>query len=237
MPQNPVAFVTGGTKGIGWSTVEALLGEGYRVAFTARTSADVARLESAWLSAHPEAVLGITCDVRSRESCDQAIRRTVERFGRLDVVVNNAGVGVFESVATMSDEDWSLQIDTNLSGVFYCSRAAIPHLEAGGGGWIFNVGSLAGRNSFAGGAAYNATKFGLLGMSEAMMLDLRYDGIRVTCVMPGSVNTHFRGGQPEDDSWKLDPEDVARAVTDLLRYPDRAHPSRIELRPSMPRRA
>lgn len=237
MSNDPVAFVTGGTKGIGWATVGALLGDGYRVAFTARSSDDVARLEREWLAAYPDAVLGMPCDVRSRESCDEAIQRCVERFGRLDVVVNNAGVGVFESVATMSDDDWSLQIDTNLSGVFYCSRAAVPHLVAAGGGWIFNVGSLASRNSFAGGVAYNATKFGLLGMSEAMMLDLRYDGIRVTCVMPGSVNTHFRGGQPEEDSWKLEPDDVARAVTDLLRYPNRAHPSRIELRPSMPRRA
>lgn len=237
MKDNPVAFVTGGTKGIGRTTVEALLAEGYRVGFTARTESDVQSVEMELLEAHPGKVLGIRCDVRSREACDRAIQQTVDRFGRLDVVVNNAGVGVFESVATMTDENWSVQIDTNLSGVFYCSRAAIPHLKAVGGGWIFNVGSLAGRNSFAGGVAYNATKFGLLGMSEAMMLDLRYDGIRVTCIMPGSVNTWFGGGPPEeDDSWKLGPEDVTRAMTDLLRYPARAHPSRIELRPSMPRR-
>lgn len=237
MSEQPVAFVTGGTKGIGASTVLALLAEGYKVAFTARTESDVRDLEREWQETHPGSVEGLQCDVRNREACDRAIQDTVDRFGRLDVVVNNAGVGVFESVATMTDEEWSVQIDTNLSGVFYCSRAAIPHLKEAGGGWIFNVGSLAGRNSFAGGAAYNATKFGLLGMSEAMMLDLRYDGIRVTCVMPGSVNTYFGGGAPEEESWKLAPEDVARAITDLLRYPGRAHPSRIELRPSMPSRS
>ncbi len=232
----PVAVVTGGTKGIGLATARALLAEGYRVAASARTAADVSRIESELEGEFGGRVLGVVCDVRASAQCDALIDATVERFGRLDVLVNNAGLGIFRPTDELTDEDWSRQIDTNLSGAFYCSRAAVPHLKRSDGAWIIHIGSLAGRNPFAGGVAYNATKFGLLGMAEAMMLDLRYDGIRVTTIMPGSVNTHFFGRVPEPDSWRLDAEDVARAIVDLLRYPSRAHPSRVELRPSMPPR-
>ena len=231
-----VALVTGGTRGIGRAVSAALLEDGAAVAITARTAADVQDVVEELRAEHGERVLGLEADVRERAACDRAVQETVDWFGRLSILVNNAGVGRFGSIETLSDEDWDRQIGTNLTGVFYCSRAAVPHLRNAGGGWIINIGSLAGRNAFAGGAAYNASKFGLLGMSEAMMLDLRHDGIRVTCVMPGSVNTGFLDREPDADSWKLASEDVARAVSDLLRYPGRAHPSRIELRPSMPPR-
>jgi len=165
------------------------------------------------------------------------VRKTVDRFGALDLVVNNAGVGKFAPIQEMSLEDWHLQVETNLNGVFFFSRAAIPHLMRSGDAWIINIGSLAGRNPFAGGAAYNATKFGLLGMTEAMMLDLRYEGIRVSLVMPGSVDTSFGGRQEgEKAGWALTSEDVSRAVMDLLRYPRNALASRVELRPSQPPR-
>ncbi|MBT8397416.1 MAG: SDR family NAD(P)-dependent oxidoreductase, partial [Gemmatimonadetes bacterium] len=161
----------------------------------------------------------------------------VGRFGGLDLLVNNAGVGKFAPIQEMSIEDWHIQIDTNLSGVFYLSKAAIPALKDSRSAWILNIGSLAGRNTFAGGVAYNASKFGLLGMTEAMMLDLRYEGIRVSHIMPGSVDTGF-GDRPagHKEGWALTPEDVSRAVLDLLRYPGNALPSRVELRPSQPPR-
>jgi NAD(P)-dependent dehydrogenase (short-subunit alcohol dehydrogenase family) len=165
------------------------------------------------------------------------VGQVVSEFGGLDVLVNNAGVGRFAPIQDMSLEDWHAQIDTNLNGVFFLSRVAIPHLKASSDAWILNIGSLAGRNPFAGGAAYNASKFGLLGMTEAMMLDLRYEGIRVSLIMPGSVDTDF-GDQPggRKAGWALSSNDVSRAVLDLLRYPGNAHPSRVELRPSQPPR-
>ncbi|MFC1660642.1 SDR family oxidoreductase [Gemmatimonadota bacterium] len=232
-----VAIVTGGTRGIGRAIASDLLDAGFRVVVTARTSADVDRVAKELGSGAPDRVLGIRCDVRDPESCGALVGRTVEHFGRLDLLVNNAGIGKFASIQEMSLEDWGLQIDTNLSGVFYLSRAAIPHLKESDDAWIINIGSLAGRNTFAGGTAYNASKFGLLGMSEAMMLDLRYEGIRVSLVMPGSVDTSF-GERPAGSKagWALTSEDVSRAVLDLLRYPGNALASRIELRPTQPPR-
>jgi 3-oxoacyl-[acyl-carrier protein] reductase len=180
-------------------------------------------------------VLAVPCDVRRPEDCVRLVETAVSRLGRLDVLVNNAGVGIFAPVQEMSVEEFQAQVETNLCGVFYCSKAAAPHLARSGDGWIVNVGSLAGRNTFAGGAGYNASKFGLLGMTEAMMLDLRHDDIRVSIIMPGSVSTHFNDHTPgPDDAWKLQPEDVARAVMDLLAYPGNALASRVELRPSRP---
>jgi NAD(P)-dependent dehydrogenase (short-subunit alcohol dehydrogenase family) len=180
---------------------------------------------------------GVTCDVRDLADCHDLIEQSANRFGRLDILVNNAGIGRFAAIQEMSPDDWNLQIETNLTGVFNCSQAAIPHLKASGDGWIINIGSLAGRNTFAGGAAYNASKFGLLGMSEAMMLDLRYEGIRVSLVMPGSVDTSF-GDRPAGSKagWALTSQDVSRAVLDLLRYPGNALASRVELRPTQPPR-
>jgi 3-oxoacyl-[acyl-carrier protein] reductase len=235
--QGRVAIVTGGTKGIGRAIARDLLAAGFRVAFTARTAREVEATAEELARDPGGEVLGLVADVRDPSACDAAVRDTVERFGGLDLVVNNAGVGKFAPIQEMSIEDWRLQVDTNLNGVFFLSRAAIPHLQRSSDAWIINIGSLAGRNTFAGGAAYNATKFGLLGMTEAMMLDLRYEGIRVSLVMPGSVDTSFgdrRGG--EKGGWALTSEDVSRAVLDLLRYPGNALASRVELRPSRPPR-
>lgn len=237
MLDGKVAVVTGSTKGIGFAVAKALLDAGASVAVSSGTQRNVDRALKDLASQAQDRVVGVTCDVRDPEDCQELMDRTVAKFGRLDILVNNAGLGRFASIREMDPADWQVQIDTNLNGVFHCSRAALPHLEASGDGWIVNVASLASRNPFAGGVAYNASKFGLLGMTEAMMLDLRHHDVRVTAILPGSVNTHFFDGayHPEDD-WKLGAEDVARAVLDVLAYPRRALPSRIELRPSQPPR-
>jgi NAD(P)-dependent dehydrogenase (short-subunit alcohol dehydrogenase family) len=231
------ALVSGGTKGIGRAIVEDLLEAGFNVALTARTAEDVERALADLSEGGGDRVMGIAADVRDPEACRNLMEDTVGRFGGLDLLVNNAGVGRFSPIHETSDEDWLAQIETNLNGVFYLSRAAVPHLKRSESAWIINIGSLAGRNAFAGGAAYNASKFGLLGMSEAMMLDLRYEGIRVSLIMPGSVDTSFGNRPPgEKAGWALTSEDVSRAVMDLLRYPGNALPSRVELRPSQPPR-
>lgn len=232
-----VALVTGSTKGIGLAVAEALADAGSDVVVTSRTPEDVARTAERLDGSGSGRVVGIPCDVRDPDACASLVEDAVARLGRLDVLVNNAGVGIFDSILEMSIEDWRLQIDTNLGGVFYCSRAAAPHLSRSGDGWIINIGSLAGRNTFAGGTGYNASKFGLVGMSEAMMLDLRYEDVRVSLIMPGSVNTWFRGReQAEERDWRLEAEDVARAVLDLLAYPPGALVSRVEMRPTRPPR-
>jgi NAD(P)-dependent dehydrogenase (short-subunit alcohol dehydrogenase family) len=222
-----VAVVTGGTRGIGLAIARALGQGGAGVVVGARREDDVARVAG---ELGPPA-LGVACDVRRIEDCERLVVRTVENFGRLDILINNAGLGVFAPVEAMSPEDWHRQIETNLDGVFYCCRAALPHIKKARG-WIINIGSLAGKNAFAGGAAYNATKFGLLGFSEALMLEVRHEGVRVSCVMPGSVATEFSSGGGGE--WKLHAEDIAQVVSDLLAFPDRALPSRIEIRPSQP---
>jgi 3-oxoacyl-[acyl-carrier protein] reductase len=230
-----VVLITGSTKGIGRALAEDLVRVGAHVVVSSRTASDVTEAARAVTALGPGETHGVVCDVRDPGACEALVQSTVEHFGGLDIVVNNAGLGRFAKIHQMDPADWDLQIRTNLDGVFHVSRAAVPHLIAGGGGWIFNIGSLAGRNAFSGGAAYNATKFGLLGMSEAMMLDLRHDGIRVSCIMPGSVNTHFSGDEPgPEGEWKLWPEDVSRVVMDLLAFPDRALPSKVEIRPSRP---
>jgi NAD(P)-dependent dehydrogenase (short-subunit alcohol dehydrogenase family) len=229
-----VAIVTGSTKGIGLAIAERMVNEGASVVISARTAADVDGVAGRL----GESAFGVACDVADPHACQRLIDATVERFGRLDVLVNNAGFGIFKSVSEMTVEEWRRQIDVNLGGVFYCSKAALPHLSASGDGFIINIGSLAGRNYFAGGTGYNAAKAGLVGLTEAMMLDVRYDDVRVSIIMPGSVNTHFRGKvQSPERSWPLEPDDCAVAVMQLLDYPKGAHLSRVEMRPSQPKRA
>lgn len=228
-----VAIVTGSTKGIGRAIAERMVNEGANVVVTARTRADVDTV-----SEHlGDNAVGITSDVADPASCQELVERAVERFGRLDVLVNNAGLGIFKPISDMSIEEWRRQVDVNLGGVFYCSKAALPHLSASGDGYIINVGSLASRNTFAGGTGYNASKFGLLGMTEAMMLDVRYDDVRVSIVMPGSVNTPFNDHEVAPErGWKLEPDDCALAVMQLLEYPKEAHVSRVEMRPAQPKK-
>jgi 3-oxoacyl-[acyl-carrier protein] reductase len=162
----------------------------------------------------------------------------IAEFGHIDILVNNAGIGRFAHVAELDPEDWRAVIETNLNGVFYCTHAALPHLCARGNGWIINIGSLAGKNAFPGGAAYNASKFGLIGFSEALMQEVRHDGVRVSYIMPGSVATDFtHPSRASTDEWKVQPEDIAALVLDLLGMPERTLPSRIEVRPSRPPRA
>ncbi|MEX2532125.1 MAG: SDR family oxidoreductase [Gemmatimonadota bacterium] len=235
--EGKVVLVTGSTRGIGLAIAAALLEDGAQVMISSRDPTRVERVVQEFSSAHEGRVAGVAADVRKPADCEALVEATVDRFEGLDVLVNNAGVGAFATIQEMSPEDWDRQIRTNLDGVFHCSRAAVPHLISRGEGWILNIGSLAGRNTFSGGVAYNASKWGLLGMSEAMMLDLRHEGVRVSCIMPGSVNTHFSTGEPDPAAdWKLQSEDVARVVRDLLAFPPRALPSRVELRPSRPPR-
>ena len=228
-----VALVTGGTKGIGRAVAERLLAAGASVAICARTGAEV----SAAAGELGERTLGINCDVADPGACERMVEETVAHFGRLDILVNNAGLGVFKPLAEMSVEEWQLQIDVNLGGVFYCSKAALPHLSASGDGFIVNIASLASRHAFPGGTGYNASKYGLLGLTEAMLLDVRYDDVRVSVVMPGSVDTCFNGrAQVPERTWRLHVDDCAAAVMQIIACPREAHVSRIELRPSQPPR-
>lgn len=229
-----VALVTGGSRGIGRAIVEALAGGGWRVFFCSRSQSSVAEALEAYSDRFGDRVEGRAVDVREQAQVDELVAWVDERAGRIDCLVNNAGLGRFAPVDEITGDEWREVIRTNLDGCFYCLRAVAPVMKRRGGGYVFNVASLAAKNPFAGGAAYNASKFGLLGLSDAAMLDLRHDGIRVSVIMPGSVETDFGHPRRGDTSWMLTPEDVARTVTDLLAFPERALPSRVELRPSRP---
>lgn len=232
------ALVTGGTKGIGRAIAEALLGDGRSVMITGRDASTVDRAvqEMAVTCGAASRVAGTAADVRDRAAMDALVADTVRRFGRLDVVVNNAGIGVFKNLEALTDSDWDLVFDTNVAGVFYVTRAAIPALRRAGGGWIINIASLAGRNYFPQGSAYCASKAALIAMSEAVMQEVRFDNIRVSVIMPGSVATEFSGPRAVDDAWKLSGDDIAEVVVDLLRHPSRSLPSRIEIRPAQPKK-
>ncbi|MEJ7605956.1 MAG: SDR family NAD(P)-dependent oxidoreductase [Bryobacteraceae bacterium] len=185
------------------------------------------------LSGNGERVMGVGLDVRNGEAVQSFFQLVEKHLGGLDILVNNAGVGIFGKVSELTFDGWRATLDTNLSGVFYCCQSSIPMMQKRGGGSIFNISSLAGRNAFAGGSAYNASKFGLNGFSEALMLDHRYDGIRVTSVMPGSVDTQFQAGA-DSAPWKIAPQDIADVILSVLRLPERTTISRIEMRPSLP---
>lgn len=227
------AIVTGGTRGIGRAIAEAILAEGGRVMVTGRDESRLARAV-AELEAHAAGrVAGAVVDVRDRASVESLMEHAAKRFGGFNALVNNAGVGRFVDVSEMTPDEWENVIGTNLSGPFYCSRAAIPFLKKQGGGWIINIASLAGRNPFAGGAAYCASKAGLVAFSESLMQEVRFDNIRVSVVMPGSVATEFSSPSHDADvSWKLTAGDVAEVVVDLLRHPARSLPSKVEIRPA-----
>jgi 3-oxoacyl-[acyl-carrier protein] reductase len=229
------AVVTGGTRGIGFAISEALAMAGANVAICGRHPV---RLENAvrQLTDRSESkVAGKVADVSDDTQVAGLFAFVDAEFGGLDIVVNNAGVGIFKSTAELSVKEWRTTIETNLSGTFYCCREALPRLRNRGGGYVINIGSLAGKNAFAGGAAYNASKFGLNGFSEAMMLDHRYDDVRVSHIMPGSVDTKFSSGSGRAD-WKIAPEDVAEIALMLLRMPERTLVSRVEVRPSKPKK-
>ena len=236
--KDKVAVVTGGSRGIGFSIAQALLAEGASVFICGRDPDALQAALDKLRTASPANVDGSVADVRRYEDCRKLVRAAAERFGGLDILVNNAGVGMFKPVDQFSVDEWDTIIQTNLCGVFYCCHEAVPLMRKRGGGYIFNISSLAGVNALPGGTAYNASKFGLNGFSEAMMQDVRHDGIRVSYVMPGSVDTDFGAapGSKSGENWKLTGEDVAKAVIDLYKFPRTALASRIEMRPSQPPR-
>lgn len=230
------AIVTGSSKGIGLGIAEALAKANANVVVSARKPAEVTEAARRLEALGSGKVLGIPCDVGKLEDVRRLVAETAETLGGVDVLVNNAGFGFFAPVDEIDPVDWDRLIATNLSGVFYCCHEAIPHLRKSGDAWIINIASLAGKNPFAGGTAYNASKFGLVGFSEAMMLDVRQQGIRVSCIMPGSVETHFNNHQPSGEgAWKIQPEDIGQVVMDLLALPRNSLVSRIEMRPSRPK--
>ena len=235
--RDKVAVVTGSTKGIGLATAEALLAKGAKVVISARNGSEVAEVEKRLSAVHPGRVSSQASDVRLEAQVEALFQAADRPFGGVDVLVNNAGVGVFKNLEELSLEEWNTVIETNVTGVFLCSRAAIPRMRRRGGGYIFNISSLAGKNAFPTATAYNASKFALNGMSEALMQEVRYDGIRVSYILPGSVNTHFGGRAPAPaQEWKLAASDVAQVILDLLGHPSRSLPSRVEIRPSQPPR-
>jgi NAD(P)-dependent dehydrogenase (short-subunit alcohol dehydrogenase family) len=230
-----VAVVTGGSRGIGRGIAEALLREGWRVRFCSRDPRSVEKAQGELAAAFGDAVAGRPVDVRVQEDVERFVAETLAAEGRIDCLVNNAGIGVFGPVDELTGEQWREVLETNLSGCFYFLHAVAPIMKRQGAGWIFNIASLAGKNPFAGGAAYNASKFGLIGLSEAAMLDLRQHGVRVAAILPGSVETGFShpaGGKGQ--SWKLKPQDIAAMVLHLLTYPPHALPSLVEMRPAKP---
>ena len=233
-----IALVTGGTRGIGRAIAERLVSEGAKVAICGRKPEVVERAAQALGGAGK--VFGVAADLRRVEDVHAMFAAIDQAFGGLDILVNNAGEGLFRKVGDMTPEEWHRNIDLNLNGAFYCAHEAVQRFKQRGGGFIVNISSLAARNPFPGGAGYNASKFGLNGFTEALMLDHRYDGIRVSSIMPGSVATEFFGDPDKprdaDTSWKIAPEDVAEAVAMVLKMPARTMVSRVELRPSQPRK-
>src|SRR5215216_5314202 len=228
---NKTAIVTGGTKGIGRAIAESLITAGARVAISARNEDEIAEAVSQLNAIGPGTATGHVCDVRDYNQ----VKSVFADLDGLDILINNAGIGIFSSVESMSVEDFRSVLETNVFGVFYCCHEAIPLMKQRGGGYIINISSLAGTNAHPKMAAYNASKFGLNGFSEALMQEVRHDGIKVSYIMPGSVNTEFGGDEPSDEkSWQLQPADIAQVVMDLLAYPDRTLPSRVEIRPSRP---
>jgi NAD(P)-dependent dehydrogenase (short-subunit alcohol dehydrogenase family) len=233
--QNKTALITGGSKGIGYGIAEALVRENIKVAITSRTQASADEAAKKLNQLKKGEAIGISSDVRDPDSQQQAVDLVLRKWGKLDILVANAGLGYFGSIESLTTEQWKETIDTNLTGAFYSIKAAIPSLKETRG-YIITIASLAGTNFFAGGTAYNASKFGLVGFTQALMLDVRNYGIKVTTIMPGSVATEFgsNNGESKNDSWKIQPEDIGQIVLDLLQMHPRTLPSKIEVRPTIP---
>jgi 3-oxoacyl-[acyl-carrier protein] reductase len=229
------ALITGGSKGIGYGIAEALIRDGIRVAITSRSQQNADEAANALNKIREGYALAIESDVRNLASQEQAVHTVLAQWGRLDYFIANAGVGHFAPIQELSAELWQETIDINLTGVFFSAKASIAALTESKG-YFINIASLAGTNFFANGAAYNASKFGLVGFSQAMMLDVRNAGVKVTTIMPGSVATEFNNHEPSDkDAWKIQPEDIGQIVSDLIKMPARTLPSKIEVRPTTPK--
>ncbi len=235
--KSKVALITGGSKGIGYGVAESLLKLGMRVAITSRTLDSAEKAAKQLKELGGGEILALEADVREYKSQEKAVKKVLDTWGQLDVLVANAGVGYFAPIDELKIEDWQATIDTNLTGVFYSIKASLDGLKKSEG-YIITISSLAGTNFFAGGTAYNASKFGVTGFTQAAMLDLRKHGIKVSTIMPGSVATHFNNHEPSsEDSWKIQKEDIGELVVDLLKMNPRSLPSKIEVRPSMPPKA
>lgn len=233
--KDKVVLITGGTKGIGLGVAQKLLEEGAKVAVTGRDERTVGSVEEEMNRQYPGNALGLVADVRTWHDQQRTVSDIINKWQRLDVLVANAGVGHFGSIEELTPEQWHETIDINLTGVFYSIKASLPALKQSKG-YIITMASLAGTNFFAGASAYNASKFGLVGFSQAVMLDVRKAGIKVTTIMPGSVATYFNGHQPSpEDAWKIQPEDVGQIVVDLLNMHPRVLPSKVEVRPTIPK--
>lgn len=229
------ALITGGSKGIGYGIAEALIRDGIRVAITSRSQQSADEAANALNKIREGYALAIESDVRNLASQENAVQTVLGQWGRLDYFIANAGVGHFAPIQELSAELWQETIDINLTGVFFSAKASIAALTESKG-YFINIASLAGTNFFANGTAYNASKFGLVGFSQAMMLDVRNAGVKVTTIMPGSVATEFNNHEPSDkDAWKIQPEDIGQIVSDLIKMPARTLPSKIEVRPTTPR--
>jgi len=228
------ALITGGSKGIGYGIADALIKDGWHVAITGRTQTSLDEAVNKLLQLNKDHVIGIVADVRDFDQQQAAVDKVIQTWGQLDALIANAGIGYFGSIETITREQWHETIDVNLTGVFYSIKASLSALKKSQG-YIITISSLAGTNFFAGGSAYNASKFGLVGFTQAVMMDLRSYGIKVSTIMPGSVATHFNGHTPvEEDSWKIQPEDIGELVADVLKMNPRTLPSKIEVRPSKP---
>ena len=231
-----VALITGGTKGIGYGVAECLMKAGVNVAITGRSKLSATEAANKLNSNSNDSVhaIGIEADVRDYVSQEKAVKEVIAEFGKLDIVIANAGLGHFNTIENLSIKQWQETIDTNLTGAFYTLKASVDNLIKNKGYYI-TISSLAGTNFFSGGAAYNASKFGLTGFTQAVMLDLRKHGVKVSTIMPGSVSTHFNGNEPDESgSWKIQIEDIGKLVVDLLTMHPRTLPSKIEVRPSFP---
>ncbi|MEO6232154.1 MAG: SDR family oxidoreductase [Ferruginibacter sp.] len=230
---NKVAYITGGSKGIGYGIAKILLDNGMKVAISSRTLG-AAKQAAKSLSTDASRILAVESDVSSLDSETKAVKAATEHFGQLDVLVANAGVGHFAPIEDLTEDQWKSTIDTNLTGVFNSVKASLDAIKKSEG-YIITIASLAGTNFFENGAAYNASKFGLVGFTQAIMLDLRKYGVKVSTIMPGSVATYFNDHIPSDaDAWKIQPEDIGELVADLLKMNPRTLPSKIEVRPSKP---
>lgn len=230
--KDKVAYITGGTKGIGLGTAKALLAAGMRVAISGR-NLEKAKEVAASLG-DTSKIIGLSSDVSNFDDEQKAVEQIIQHFGQLDVVLANAGVGIFNSVDELELEEWNQMINTNLTGVFHTLKASVEQLKKSEGYYI-TLASLAGTNFFENGAGYNASKFGVVGFTQAAMLDLRKFNIKVSTIMPGSVATHFNNHTPnEKDAWKIQPEDIGQLVLDLLKMNPRTLPSKIEVRPTRP---
>jgi hypothetical protein len=233
--KNKVAYITGGSKGIGFGIADALMKQGVHVAITSRTQSSADQAVEVLKSSNPNAkAIGIEADVRELKHQEKAVQKILNEFGQLDYVIANAGLGHYHSIEDLTETQWKETIDTNLTGVFFSIKASVEALKKSKG-YFITISSLAGTNFFAKGSAYNASKFGVTGFTQAVMLDLRDYGVNVSTIMPGSVASHFNGNTPdESDAWKIQPEDLGELVVDLFKMNPRTLPSKVEVRPSQP---